>query len=116
VPKPAPKPAPGPNPTPPQGNTTVKGTIVDANPKAVRVSYKWPNGQVVSPIIPGNNTYTKGDDVDVVITWVNNKDPEWQKQWNKRFGNLSITELEAEAETNLQAPIKQDSDRFSSSD
>ena len=55
-------------------------------------------------------------DVDVVITWVNNKDPEWQKQWNKRFGNLSITELEAEADTNLQAPIKQDSDRFSSSD
>ncbi|AGE55673.1 hypothetical protein ATCVMN08101_531L [Acanthocystis turfacea Chlorella virus MN0810.1] len=69
TPTPAPKPAPKPAPVPPpaQGDITVPGTIVDANPKAVRVSYSWPNGKAVNPIIPGNNTYTTGDDVGVVI-------------------------------------------------
>ncbi|AGE55963.1 hypothetical protein ATCVMO0605SPH_394L [Acanthocystis turfacea Chlorella virus MO0605SPH] len=61
--------SPVPNPAPIQSQETiiVEGTIVDANPKAVRVSFTWPNGQVVNPIIPGDNTYTTGDDVDVVI-------------------------------------------------
>ena len=48
-------------------NTIVKGSIVDANSEAARVMYMWPNGQVVNPIIPGKNTYTKGSEVDVVI-------------------------------------------------
>ncbi|AGE56485.1 hypothetical protein ATCVNEJV2_008L [Acanthocystis turfacea Chlorella virus NE-JV-2] len=58
---------PAPSPTPSQETISVKGTIVDANPKAVRVMYTWPNGRVVNPIIPGDNTYTTGDDVAVVI-------------------------------------------------
>ncbi|AGE56622.1 hypothetical protein ATCVNEJV2_418L [Acanthocystis turfacea Chlorella virus NE-JV-2] len=60
-------PVPNPAPIPSQETIIVEGTIVDANPKAVRVMYTWPNGQVVNPIIPGDNTYTTGDDVAVVI-------------------------------------------------
>ncbi|AGE56989.1 hypothetical protein ATCVNEJV3_497L [Acanthocystis turfacea Chlorella virus NE-JV-3] len=56
-----------PGPAPSQETITVKGMIVDANPKAVRVSFKRPNGAVGTPIIPGSNTYTKGDDVTVVL-------------------------------------------------
>ena len=59
--------APTPNQIPPQETASVKGKIIDANPKAIRVSYKWPNGKVVNPIIPGDNTYVAGDDVVVII-------------------------------------------------
>lgn len=55
-------------------------------------------------------------DVDVVITWVNSKDPGWQKQWKQRFEDPKTSKPVIETGPELIVAVKQDSDRFSSSD
>lgn len=68
-------------------------------------------------LLQANKDESANYEVDAIITWVNNKDPKWEEQWINRFGNpSSITKPDTVADTNHKFHIKQDSDRFSSSD